>query len=89
VIKDFELNFHIKKTDLRYLFCVRLWNYRIEAMFSIFKFKKIDQNGLKLDNQKLFHTKSSTLNPMSLLVFFNKEVGRSSKLKFRAANNEI
>ena len=34
-------------------------NYN-KTMFSIFKFEKIDQNGLKLDNQKLFYTKSST-----------------------------
>ena len=32
----------------------------IIAMFSFFKPEKTDQNGLKLDNQKLFYTKSST-----------------------------
>ena len=60
VIKDLELNFHMQQSDLHYLVFVSLRNYRTEAMFSIFKFEKIDQNGLKLDNQKLFYTKSST-----------------------------
>ena len=60
VIKDLGLNNQMQKSDLHYLFCVWLRNYWTEAMFSIFKFEKIDQNGLKLDNQKLFYTKSST-----------------------------
>ena len=60
VIKDLGLNNQMQQSDLHYLFCVWLRNYRTEAMFSIFKFEKIDQNGLKLDNQKLIHTKSST-----------------------------
>jgi len=50
----------MQQSDLHYLFCVGLRNYLTEAMFSIFKSKKIDQNGFKLDNQKLFYTKSST-----------------------------
>ena len=60
VIKDLGLENHMQQSDLHYLFSVSLRNYRTEAMFSIFKFEKIDQNGLKLDNQKLFYTKSST-----------------------------
>ena len=47
VIKELGLNNHMQQSDL--------YN-RTEAMFSIFKFKKIDQNGLKLDNQKLIYT---------------------------------
>jgi len=60
VIEDLGMNNHMYQSDLHYLFSVRLRNYRTEAMFSIFKFEKIDQNGLKLDNQKLIYTKSST-----------------------------
>jgi len=60
VIEDLELNFHMQQSDLHYLAFVRPRNYRTEAMFSIFKLKIIDQNRLKLDNQKLFNTKSST-----------------------------
>ena len=52
MIKDLGLNNHIHQSDLLYLFFVRLRNYRTEAMFSIFKMKKIDQNRPKLDNQK-------------------------------------
>ena len=84
-IKDSELNFRAKKTDLSHRHQERLWNYLTEALFSIFKWEKIDQNELWLGIQKLFHTKSSTLNPMSWSVFSNREVGRSSKLKFRVA----
>ena len=82
-----ELNFQQKKTDLSHRHQERLWNYLTEAMFSIFKWEKIDQNELWLGIQKLFHTKSSTLNPMSWSVFSNREVGRSSKLKLRATNS--
>ena len=60
VIKDLGLNNHMHQSDLLYLFFVRLRNYRTEAMFSIFKMKKIDQNRPKLDNQKLIYTKSTT-----------------------------
>ena len=60
VIKDLELNFHMRQSALHYFVFVGLRNYQTETMFSIFKLRKIDQNGRKLDNQKLFHTKSST-----------------------------
>ena len=40
--------------------CEADWGNRTEAMFSIFKIKKIDQNKPKLDNQKLIYTKSTT-----------------------------
>ena len=85
-IKDLGLKNHMQQSDLHYLFSVDLRNYLTEAMFSIFKWEKIDQNELWLGIQKLFHTKSSTLNPMSWSVFSNREVGRSSKLKLRATN---
>ena len=49
-IKDLGLKNLMQQSHLHYLFSVRLRNYRTKAMFSIVKYKKIDQNGLKLDN---------------------------------------
>ena len=84
VIKALELNFQLQQSDLHYLVSVGLRNYRTETMFSIFKLKKIDQNGLKLSIQKLFYTKSSTQNPMSMSVFSNREVWKILKTKIES-----
>ena len=46
-----------------------LWNYRIEAYFSIFTSPKIDQNCKKHKILKYSHTKSTMLNPMNQSVF--------------------
>ena len=46
-IEDLGLENHMQLSDLHYLFFVSLRNYRTEAKFSIFKFKKstkIDSN---------------------------------------------
>ena len=64
-LQDTGLDFYIKQSDLEFRPLEALWIFIIEVMFSIFRSKKIDQNRLKLDIQKLFHTKLSTQNPMS------------------------
>ena len=71
----------MQQSDLHYLVFVGPRNYRTETMFSIFKLKKIDQNGLKLDIQKLFYTKSSTQIPMSWSIFSNRIVWKILETK--------
>ena len=71
VTRDFGLNFWKKKTDLDFRHLERPWSFWIEAIFSILRLKKIDQNGLESDIQKLFYTNLSTQNPMSWSVFFS------------------
>ena len=53
----------------------------LRPCFQFLNWKKNDQNGLKLDNQKLIYTKSSTQNPMSMSVFSNREVWKILKTK--------
>ena len=55
----------MKQSELDFQPLQALWISLIEAMFSILRLKKIDQNGLESDIQKLFDTNSSTQNPMS------------------------
>ena len=85
-LQDTGLNFHIKQSDLDFRPLEALWIFIIEAMFSILRLKKIDQNRLESDNKKLFYTNSSTQNSMSWSVFSFNELGRSVKLKLRVTN---
>ena len=70
VTQDTGLNFHMKQSEWDFRPLVAQSISSIEAMFSILRLKKIDQNGLESDIQKLFYTNLSTQNPMSWLVFF-------------------
>ena len=64
-LEDTGLNFHMNQSDLDFQPLEALWIFIIEAMFSILRLKKIDQNGPESDIQNLFYTNSSTQNPMS------------------------
>ena len=49
-----------------------LWMTVPEAYFSIFKVEKINQKLLEFITQRVFLTKPTTLNPMSISVFFGR-----------------
>ena len=57
-----------------------LWSSVSEGYFSIFKVEKINQKLLKFITQRVFLAKPTTLNPMSLSVFWPEKVGRFSIL---------
>ena len=71
VTQDTGLDFHMKQSELDFRPLEALCIWSIEAMFSILRWKRIDQNGLEWDIQNLFYTISSTQNPMSWSVFLN------------------
>ena len=63
-----------------------LWTLWNEAYFSIFKVKKINQNLLQFITQRVFLAKPTTLNTMSISVFWPEKVGRFVILIMSATN---
>ena len=89
VTQDIGLNFYMKQSELDFRSLEALWISSIEAMFWILRLKKIDQNGLESDTQKLFYTNSSTQNSMSCFSIKRSLNFRKTKVESHHCNHNI